>query len=300
MEPPLPAHLAANATRAQRGASVVARGIALSLGLGIAKIAGGIAGQAYALVADGIESITDIAVSLLMWGSFQWAARPPDKDHPYGHGKAESVAALLTALVVLGAGVGVGWKAIAEIGDPHRTPAWWTLVILAVVVAIKVPFSRRLTEVGRDTSSSALGAEAWHHLSDAIASAAAFIGISIAVVGGRRYASADGWAALVASVVIAVNGLKIFKCSLGELMDVAVPDTLENEVRGIALGVPGVSSLDKCRIRKSGVSYLVEIEVQVPGDLSVRAGHDIAHLVKDSLLASGLKVSDVTVHIEPS
>jgi cation diffusion facilitator family transporter len=300
MPDPLPPYQAAVADRAHAGARVVVRGMALNALLGLIKIGGGVAGHAYALVADGAESMCDIAISLVMWAGFQWAARPPDKEHPYGHGKAEAVAGLLTAVVVLGAGAGIAWHAVGEIRHPLRVPQWWTLVILAGVVAAKVVFSRRLNQVGRDTDSTALGAEAWHHLSDAITSFAAFVGISIAVVGGGAYAAADGWAALAASAVIAFNGLGIFRKSLNEVMDIAVPAEMENDVRALALAVPGVASLDKCRIRKSGLSYLVEIEVLVAGGLTVRRGHEIAHSVKDALLASPLRISYVTVHIEPS
>jgi cation diffusion facilitator family transporter len=274
--------------------------MALNALLAVIKVAGGVLGHAYALVADGVESLSDIAIAILIWAGFQWAARPPDEDHPYGHGKAEAVSGLFTALVILGASVGIGWHAVTEIRDPQRLPHWWTLLILAAVVTTKVVFSRRLDAVGRDTESTALGAEAWHHLSDAITSAAAFVGISIAVLGGPAYAAADGWAALVASAVIAFNGAKIFKKALNEVMDIAVPAEMENDVREIALRVPGVAELHKCRVRKSGLSYLVDIQIRVKGDMSVRAGHDIAHAVKDMLLASKLRVSDVTVHVEPA
>jgi cation diffusion facilitator family transporter len=296
----LPPHHAATVDRALKGARLVLRGMALNAILAITKITGGVLGHAYALVADGVESLSDIAISILIWAGFKWAARPPDADHPYGHGKAEAVSGLFTAVVVLAAGAGIGWHAVTEIRDPQRLPQWWTLVILAGVVAAKVIFSRRLDEVGRDTESTALGAEAWHHLSDAMTSGAAFIGILIAVVGGPGYAAADGWAALVASAVIIFNGIKIFRRALNEVMDIAVPPKLENEVREIAVRVPGVASLDKCRVRKSGLSYLVDIQIRVAGDLSVREGHGIAHAVKDMLLASRLRVSDVTVHVEPT
>ena len=299
MPPVLPAHHAATVERAQKGARLIVRGMMLNAVLAVIKVVGGAFGHAYALVADGVESLCDIAVSVLIWAGFQWAARPPDEDHPYGHGKAEAVSGLLTALVILGASVGIGWHAVKEVRDPSRLPDWWTLPILAGVVAAKVLFSRRLERVGRDTSSTALGAEAWHHLSDAITSAAAFIGIAVAVAGGARFAAADGWAAMVACVVIAVNGLKIFRRALNEVMDIAVPADMENDVRGLASRVPGVLSLHRCRVRKSGLSYLVDIQVRVDGDKSVREGHGIAHAVKDSLLASGLRVSDVTVHVEP-
>ena len=295
----IPAHQAGIIDRAEKGARLVVRGMVLNVVLGLIKVGGGVLGNAYALVADGIESFSDIAISVLIWAGFKWAARPPDANHPYGHGKAEAVAGLLTSVVVLGASAGVGWHAVNEIRDPQRLPHWWTLVILAGVIAAKVVFSRRLNEVGRDTDSTALGAEAWHHLSDAITSAAAFVGIAIAVTGGRAYAAADGWAALIASAVIAFNGVLIFQKALNEVMDIAVPVKMENDVRALAARVPGVTSLDKCRVRKSGLSYLVDIQIRVPGEMSVRQGHGIAHAVKDTLLASRLRVSDVTVHVEP-
>jgi cation diffusion facilitator family transporter len=299
MDKVIPAHHAAIADRARKGARLVARGMALNAVLAATKIGGGILGHAYALVADGVESLTDIALAILIWAGFQWAAQPPDDEHPYGHGKAEAVSGLLTAVVIVGASIGIGAHAVAEIRDPQQLPQWWTLVILAAVVTTKVLFSRRLDAVGRDTESSALGAEAWHHLADALTSAAAFVGISIAVIGGPAYASADGWAALAASLVIGFNGFNIFRKSLNEVMDIAVPAAMENDVRAIALRVPGVANLDKCRIRKSGLSYLVDIQIRVRGDLTVRDGHDIAHAVKDTLLTSRLRVSDVTVHVEP-
>ena len=295
----IPAHQAGIMDRARKGASLVVRGMVLNVVLGLIKVGGGVLGNAYALVADGIESFCDIAISILIWAGFKWAARPPDANHPYGHGKAEAVAGLFTSVVVLGASAGVGWHAVNEIRDPRRLPQWWTLVILAGVIAAKVIFSRRLNEVGRDTDSTALGAEAWHHLSDAITSAAAFVGIAIAVTGGQAYAAADGWAALIASAVIAFNGVLIFHKALNEVMDIAVPAKMENDVRALAAHVPGVASLDKCRVRKSGLSYLVDIQIRVPGEMSVREGHGIAHAVKDTLLASRLRVSDVTVHVEP-
>jgi cation diffusion facilitator family transporter len=299
MSTSLPAHHAATLDRARVGARLVVIGMVLNAILALVKIGGGILGHAYALVADGVESLLDIAVSFLVLAGFMWAAQPPDREHPYGHGKAEAVAGLVTALVVLAAGLGVGWHAVHGIQHPGFAPHWATLLVLPCVIAAKMVFSRQLGRVSRDTASTALGAEAWHHLADALTSAAAFVGISIAVVGGPRFSAADGWAALVASVVIVVSGAGIFRSALNEVMDIAVPAAFENQVREIASQVPGVKSLEKCRVRKSGLSYLVDIHVCVAGDLNVREGHRIAHAVKDALLASPLRVSDVSVHIEP-
>jgi cation diffusion facilitator family transporter len=295
----LPEHHAAAQRRAQQSASLVLRGVGLNLVLAIVKFAGGIFGHTYALIADGAESLLDIFSSLLVWGGFRVASRPPDANHPFGHGKAEPLAAMCVGLFILAAAGWIGWRAVHEILTPHQGPHWATLPLLAGVVGVKVWFSRRMRALGESNDSTALGAEALHHYSDAVTSAAAFIGISIALCGGKGFETADDWAALLACVVIAFNGVAMFQRALGDVMDVAGPDKLEQEIRQLALGVPGVQALDKVRVRKSGLSYLVDIHVCVHGDLTVRAGHDIAHAVKDALLRSVLRVTDVSVHIEP-
>jgi len=295
----LPQHHAATRQRAQDSAELVLRGIGLNAVLAILKFAGGFFGHTYALIADGAESLLDILSSILVWAGFRVASRPPDADHPYGHGKAEPLAALSVAMFIFGAAAWIGWHAVHEIITPHRGPHWATLPLLAGIVGAKIWFSRRMRMAGEETGSTALGVEALHHYSDAITSGAAFIGISIAVWGGPAYAAADDWAALIACAVIASNGVAMTNRALRDVMDTAAPEVLENDVRSLALGVAGVRAIDKCRVRKSGLSHLVDIHVRVDGDLTVRQGHDIAHAVKDALLASTLRISDVSVHIEP-
>jgi cation diffusion facilitator family transporter len=288
------------AERAHESSRLVLRGIVLNIVLAAVKFAGGIFGHSYALIADGAESLLDILTSLLVWAGFRVAAQPPDADHPYGHGKAEPLAALAVALFVFGAAGVVGWHSVHEIITPHQGPHWVTLPLLAGVVATKLWFSRRMRAAGERAGSTALGVEALHHGSDALTSAAAFIGIAIGVIGGRGWEAADDWAALFACLVIAFNGAGMFNRALGDVMDTAVPASFEREVRAIALAVPGVRALDKVRMRKSGLSHLVDIQVRVDGDLTVRQGHDIAHAVKDALVASvPHSISDVSVHVEP-
>jgi cation diffusion facilitator family transporter len=295
----LPAHYAAAQERAEKGARLVVRGIGLNALLAVLKFAGGIFGHTYALIADGIESLLDIFSSLLVLAGLRVAARPPDADHPFGHGRAEPLAALSIAVFVfLTAGL-VAWHAIHEIVTPHRGPHWATLPLLAGIIVAKIWFSRRVRAASADAGSTALGLEAWHHWSDALTSAAAFVGIAIAVARGPGWESADDWGALVACVIVVGNGVGMLYKAMEEMMDTAVAPSLINDVRAIAAAVPGVAELDKCRVRKSGLSHLVDIEVRVDGDLSVRAGHAIAHAVKDALLASALRVTDVTVHVEP-
>lgn len=291
---------ARTARRAEDSAQLVLRGIALNAALALVKLAGGVFGHTYALIADAAESTLDILSSLLVWAGFRVAARPPDANHPYGHGKAEPLAALAVALFVFSMAGFVGWHAVQEIRTPHQAPAWWTLLVLAAVVVAKVWFSRRLGSVGEEVGSTALGVEAMHHYSDAMTSGAAFFGIAVALWGGKGWETADDWAALFACVVIAFNGFNMSGKALGDIMDTAVSATFENEVRGIASAVPGVCALHKVRVRKSGLSHLVDIQVRVDGDISVREGHDIAHAVKDALIDSAPhSITDVTVHVEP-
>ena len=294
-----PHHLATQ--RAKDSARLVLRGIALNAVLAMVKFAGGVFGHTYALVADAAESLLDILSSTLVWAGFRVAAQPPDANHPYGHGKAEPLAGLAVALFIFLMAAWVASHAVHEIIAPHQGPAWWTLVVLAGVIVVKTWFSRRMGMAGEEVGSTALGIEAMHHWSDAMTSGAAFVGISIALWGGKGWETADDWAALFACVIIAFNGFGMFTKALGDVMDTAAPKNFENEVRALALAVPGVEALDKVRMRKSGLSHLVDIQVRVDGNLTVREGHDIAHAVKDALITSSTRgISDVTVHIEPA
>jgi cation diffusion facilitator family transporter len=296
----LAAHHAATRERARLSARFVTRGIWLNLVLAILKFAGGVFGHTYALIADGTESLLDVLSSMMAWVGVKVAGLPPDENHPYGHGGAEPVAALVIAGLTFASAGWVAWSSVQGILSPHPGPNWATLPLLVAIVVVKTWYARRAGAVGRAVGSTAVGADAWHHASDALTSGAAFVGISIAVLGGAKWRAADSWAALFACSVMIVNGLGVFRQALEEVMAAAVPVTLEHEVRAIAGAVAGVKDLDKCRIRKSGLSYLVDIQVQVDGDLSVRTGHEIAHAVRGALLASQLRITDVSVHVEPA
>jgi cation diffusion facilitator family transporter len=296
----LPAHHRSTELRARESATLVAKGIGLNLSLAVVKIVGGVLGNTYALIADGAESLLDVLSSSMVWAGLRMSARPPDADHPYGHGKAEAIAGLLVSIFVFGAALWIGRHAVREILTPHTGPHWGTLPLLAAIVGLKVYFSRRLKAAGEDASSNTMGIEAWHHFSDALTSAAAFIGITIGVIGGKGYESADDWAALVACFVVLWNGVAFFRKAINDVMDSAAPHGTESQVRELAAQVPGVRGIDKCRVRKSGLSHLVDIHVEVDGTLSVREGHDIAGAVKHHLLQSPLHITDVLVHIEPA
>lgn len=273
--------------------------IALNVILASFKIVIGIVGNSYALVADGIESTMDVVSSLIVWSGLRIASRPADSCHPYGHGKAESLAGVIVALSLIGAAVLIAVQSIRELMNNHYAPAWYTLFALVLIIGIKETMYRYVIKTGNSLNSTSLKSDAWHHRSDALTSVAAFIGISIALIGGEKYAAADDWAALLACFIILYNGYRLLRPALDEVMDAAVPEGTENEVREIVSRVEGVIDVEKCRIRKSGFGLIIDIHVIVDGSISVKQGHDIAHLAKDRLGDSQLMVSDVTVHIEP-
>lgn len=275
--------------------------IFINTALALTKLISGYLGNSYALVADGIESLLDIFTSVAVWSGLKYATRPPDHNHPFGHGRAESLAALVVSLIVIAAGVGIAFQSVHEILTPHSVPRPFTLFVLLGVVLTKELMYRRVASAGQQANSTALTNEAWHQRSDAFTSAAAFIGILIGVIGGERYASADDWAALFASGIICLNGGLLLRRALAEVMDESPSDELIAEVRRAAEDVAGVVRIEKCRVRKTGLTYHVDIHVQVDGELPVWRGHEIAHKVKDALLGEmRMSVSDAVIHIEPA
>jgi cation diffusion facilitator family transporter len=284
----------------QSGSRTVFAGMLANVALAVIKVASGLLGHSYVLIADGIESTLDIAASLVIWGGLKLAAKPADDTHPYGHGKAEPIAAIVVSLGVIGAAVALAVQSVRKISTAHHPPAAFTLLVLVIVILIKELLYRFVVRVGERTQSTALKADAWHHRSDALTSAAAFIGISIALLGGPRYASADNWAALLACALIASNGLRQFAPAFSEVMDTAPSKEMEAFVRKVASGVPGVVDVEQCRIRKMGLAFYVDLHAGVDADISVRDGHRIAHEVKDALRQSNPSIVDVLVHIEPA
>jgi cation diffusion facilitator family transporter len=268
----------------------------LALGKGVA----GYMGNSYALIADAIESTSDIFSSLIVYFGLRIAARPPDANHPYGHGKAEPLAALVVSAALLGAAAVIVHESIREIRVPHHAPAPFTLAVLAAVVLFKETLFRYVMGVGERVESTVVKTDAWHHRSDAITSALAFVGISIALIGGKGYESADDWAALGAAAVIAYNGFRLIRGAMYELTDVAPPPEISREVRRVAQSVDGVVEVEKLLVRKMGFDYYVDLHVVVDRNLPVYEGHRIAHEVKDAIRAELPRIAEVLTHVEPT
>ncbi len=285
---------------ADKGLKTTFIGIITSLILALIKGVAGYLGNSYALIADAIESTSDVFTSIIVLAGLRIAKKPADHNHPYGHGKAEPIAGLLVASALFLAAIIIIVQSIHEIITPHHAPAPFTLIVLVLVVLTKELLFRYVLKVGKSVDSVAVKNDAWHHRSDAITSAAAFIGISISLIGGRGYEAADDYAALLASGVIIYNAYRLFKPALYEITDAAPSPEVIVKVRQGAMNVSGVLAIDKCFVRKMGFDYFVDIHVIVDGSITVYEGHDIAHAVKDSLMEQYPKISNVLVHIEPA
>jgi cation diffusion facilitator family transporter len=268
--------------------------------LAIIKGLAGFFGNSYALIADAIESTTDIFSSFLVLFGIKYSNRPADDNHPYGHGRAEPLITFLVVGFLITSATIIAYESILNIGTPHNLPKPWTLIILFFIIIWKEISFRLVMKRSEETNSSSLKADAWHHRSDAITSVAAFIGISIALLLGKGYESADDWAALFASGFILYNSYLIFRPALGEIMDEHLYDDLILDIRQVSHKVDGVIDTEKCFIRKAGMKYHVDLHAIVNANISVKEGHDIAHKLKDTLREQIPQLGHVLIHIEPN
>jgi cation diffusion facilitator family transporter len=274
-------------------------GMLLNMVLAVVKVLAGLIGHSYALIADGIESAADIFGSLIVWSGLRVARRSADTAYPFGYGKAEALAAAAVGLMLVGAAIGISIEAIREILIPHHAPAPFTLVVLVGVVLIKELFFRRVQRAAVASGSTAVRADAWHHRSDAITSLAAFIGISIALIGGPGWEQADDWAALLAACVIVYNGVQVMRPALQELMDRAPGAPLLTRVEHAAHSVTGVLATEKLKMRRAGTAYYVDLHVQADPTLSLHQAHILSGMVKSAIRSAVPEVSGVLIHMEP-
>lgn len=283
----------------ERGMRIAQFGMVINAVLAIAKLLAGILGHSYALVADAIESASDVLASLIVWGGLRLSTRSATEEYPFGYARAEQVAAAVVGVMLIGAGIGISIEAIREIRTPHHAPAPFTLVVLVLVILIKEGLYRYVGRAGGQLGSSAIAADAWHHRSDAITSAAAFVGISIALIKGPGWEQADDWAALAASAILLVNGLTIIRPAVADLMDRAPSADLVGRVTHIAEGVPDVQLVEKVMIRKAGIGFFVDMHVQAAPEMSLHDAHILSGKVKSAIRAAEPRVLGALIHMEP-
>jgi cation diffusion facilitator family transporter len=285
--------------RHQRNLRVTFLGLAVNAVLALIKLLAGLFGHSHALVADAIESLADVFSSLVVWRGLVVAEEPPDEDHPYGHGKAEPIATAVVSGMLLAAAAWIVIGAFRAIAEPHLAPRPFTLLVLALVIAVKESLFRFVLQESDSAESSTMHADAWHHRSDAITSFAAAVGIGVALLGGPGFETADDWAAIAAACVIAWNGIRLLRPALNELMDRSPNQEIIDKIREVGGATPGVTAIEKCLVRKMGRHYFVDMHVEVDPEMTVRRSHEIAHDVKDQVRAAIPRVRDVLVHIEP-
>ncbi len=273
-------------------------GLLVNALLALGKFIAGVLGNSFALVADAAESLVDIFGSLVIWGALRYGGRPPDEGHPFGHGKAEALGALAVAVIVAGVGVTVGWHAVEGIRTPQSVPADFTLVVIVAVIAVKETMYRVTRRAARNAGGSAGLADAWHHRADAITSLAAFVGILVAVIGGEEYASADDWAALVASAVIMINAWIMAREPVHELLDKSL-DGVAARCTQIALGVEGIRGVERCDARQSGRMYRVVMHAEVDPAMSVAEAHALTGKIKAAVRGEMPRVQSLLIHVEP-
>jgi cation diffusion facilitator family transporter len=275
-------------------------GLLVNALLVVVKIGSGVVGHSYALIADGVESTTDILASVIVWRGLVVSTRAADSRYHFGYGKAEAVAASVVAMMLLGAAAGIAIQAAREIATPHQAPAPFTLVVLVVVVVTKEVLFRRVRAVGEGIDSTVVKVDAWHHRSDAITSAAAFVGIAVAVIGGPRWAVADSYAALAGAAIIAVNGGRFVRHAVGDLMDRAPGVEVLEQIKRSALAVDGVLGIEKILSRRFGMGYRVVLHVEADPAMSLYDAHIVGGRVRHALKTQLPFVVDVVVHMEPS
>ncbi len=273
--------------------------IAGNMGLTLIKGLSGILGNSHALIADAIESMTDVFSSLFVYMGIRYSQRPADAEHPYGYGRVEPLMTFVIVGFLVVASVVIARESIYNIRHPHKIPEAWTLIVLGVIILWKEYSYRYVEKIGRKTGSSSLRADAWHHRSDALTSAAAFVGITVAVIFGDGYETADDWAALFASGFILYNAYRIFRPAFGEIIDEGGYDEIVERIRKEASRVEGIRGTEKCLVRKSGMRYHVVLHARVDADISVKAGHELAHVLKDRLVKDMPELDHIIIHVEP-
>ncbi len=285
--------------RAGRGVRAARAGLLTNTALALVKLVTGLVGNSYALVADAVESTADVFSSLVVMGGLRISVREADDQFPFGYGKAESLSAAIVGLMLVGASVGIATEAIREIRIPHHAPEPYTLGVLAGVVIVKELLFRSVFRVGKEVESTVVVGDAWHHRSDALTSAAAAIGIGVALVGGPRFAQADDWAALAAAGVILFNGLGILRPAVADLMDRQPPDPVVAAIARAASGVPGVEEIETLKVRKSGMSLFVDIHVEADPTMALRDAHVLSGKVKSAIREAVPVTRGILVHMEP-
>jgi len=282
------------------GQKVALAGIVVSSGLAVVKIVTGLIAGSTAVVADGLESAGDVLSSGLVFLGLTLAAKPADSDHPYGHGRVETLTGLLVGLMLVGAGAGISFHALMLVGEPQSTPALYAIWPLIASIAIKGVLSVTKYRVGKAIGSSALAADAWNDTVDIVSGLAALVAVGLALYNPHRFLAADLYGGFAVGLIVIFTGLRVSRDTAMQLMDTMPDQRMMQTIREVAHKVSGVEGVEKCFARKTGLQYHVDLHLEVDPDITVRSSHDIAERVRQRIRHDVNWVADVLVHVEPS
>ena len=284
----------------QIGQRVALTGVLVSGGLAVAKILIGLAGQSTSVVADGFESAGDVFGSGFVLLGLTLAAKPADENHPYGHGRVETLTGLLIGLALVLVGVAISYRALLGVGVAHTPPRLYVIWPLIASALLKGGLSAMKFHYGRRIQSAALVADAWNDCVDIVSALAALVAVALTIYDPSRFLAADHWGGFAVGLIVVFTGLRVARDTAYQLMDTMPADALMNQIRQEALTIPGVLGVEKCFARKTGLQYHVDLHLEVDPEITVRQSHDIATAVRIHLKEDIDWVADVLVHVEPA
>lgn len=282
------------------GQRIAAAGMVVSGGLAVVKILAGIAGHSTAVVADGLESAGDVFASGFVLLGLTVAAKPPDEDHPYGHGRVEILTGLLIGLVLTAGGTLIGYGSVQRLGQPRATLASYVVWPLIASMAAKTALAAFKFRYGRRMKSASLIADAWNDAMDTLSAVSALIAVGLTLSDPVRFLDADRWGGLVVGLIVMFTGARVSYETAMQLMDTMPDDRLMKQIRAAAATVRGTRGVEKCFARKTGLRYHVDLHLEVDPEMTVRQSHEIAHEVRLRILETLDWVADVLVHVEPA
>jgi cation diffusion facilitator family transporter len=284
----------------QIGQRVAIAGMVASGALAVIKILAGLLGHSTAVVADGFESAGDVIASGFVLLGLTLASKPADENHPYGHGRAETLTGLVIGLVLVAAGTLISYRALQGIDQIHPPPAAWVIWPLIVSAVVKGGLATLKFRYGKKLDSAALIADAWNDWTDIVSATTALLAVGLTLVDPQRFHAADHFGAFAVGLIVIFTGLRVSRDTAYQLMDTMPDESRINTIRSVAQSVPGVRGVEKCFARKTGLKYHVDLHLEVDPNITVRESHDIATQVRIHIKESLPWVADVLVHVEPA
>ncbi len=284
----------------KRARRLTAAGMGVSAALACSNLAVGLLAHSTAVVATGVEFVGDVLASSIVLVGMGVAARPADDNHPYGHGRFETLSAFAVGAILAVGGLLICFQSAQGIGARHIPPGRSAIVALIVAIALRAVMSTLKFRVGRRLGSSALVADAWNDAVDILSAGAALVAVALATYDPSRFLAADHYGGVIVGVVVVFTGLRVLRDASLELVDTMPPPELTNQILKVARGVPGVDGIDKVFARKTGLQHHIDLHIEVAPTLTVAASHAIAGHVRATLRQELPWVADVLVHVEPS